>query len=142
MHRRDVSFNVDEGSVIIADGVHIASFSIIQGHGGVHIGRDCTIGAGSKIYTLSNHYRSFDSTYEDVLWKYSSMAEPNEQSLISGPVEIADYCAVTPNCILLSGARLGQGSWLLSNSILTDDIGEMKIVAGNPAKCVKDRETN
>ncbi len=139
VHIRDVKFSVDEGKVIIGEGVHIAQYSLIQGHGGVSVGNYCTIGSGSKIYTLSHHYRAIGNS-EDILWKYSSMAPKEEQSLVLGPVKVGNACAVTPNCMLLSGAHLDDGSWLLSYSVLSQKIKPMMIASGNPAVEIKERE--
>jgi len=141
VHRLDVIFSVDEGKVIIGEGVHIAQYSLIQGHGGVSIGNYCTIGSGSKIYTLSHHYRA-NSNDENILWKYSSMAPKEEQSMIIGPVRVGNACAVTPNCMLLAGAHLDDGSWLLSYSVLSQYVKPMMFASGNPAIEINERKNN
>jgi len=141
VHRRDVNFSVDEGTVEIGNSVHIAQYSLIQGHGGVSIGDCCTIGSGSKIYTLSHHYRA-EGGDGNILWKYSSMAPKSEQSLLIGPVKVGNACAVTPNCMLLSGAHLDDGSWLLSYSVLSQYIRPMMFASGVPAIEIKKRRNN
>lgn len=141
LYRKDsLSDAASEGMIRIGNRVHVASFTLIQGHGGVLIGDDCTIGSGTKIYTLSHHYRTMGNTpVGGLVCKYSSMAPQEEQSMILGPVVIENSTAILPNCILLAGAHLSEGSWLMAGSQLLEIIPPFKMAGGSPAKVLKDR---
>lgn len=142
IHRKSNEFyHFNTGELHINKGVHIAPYVMIQAHGGVSIGRYCTIGSGSKIFTLSHHYKTVGSEpVAGLVCQYSTMAPQQNQSLIIGPVVIEDNAAVLPNCVLLSGATLAKGTWLLIGSVLRESTPAFKLLSGNPAKVLKDRE--
>jgi acetyltransferase-like isoleucine patch superfamily enzyme len=138
--RKQTSSQVAEGKLIIGNGVHIASHCLLQAHMGIQIGNQCTVGAYSAVYTISNHYSTVgQSDNPDLVCKYTSLAPGAEQSLIVGSILLGNYCAVTPHCTLLSGAELGEGSWLLSYSLLRDRIEPYRFAKGIPAEDVGER---
>ena len=100
------------GNLILSDGIHIAPFSLIQSHGGVFIGRNVTIASGSKIYTLSHHYRNLDDKSDLKRYCFSSMAPVEDQYLIVGNVVFEDFSALGINSVILPGAIIPTGTWV------------------------------
>lgn len=61
-----------------------------------------------------------------------------EQKLISkGPVIIDDDCWLGFCCEILSGVHIGKHSIVAAHSVVTKDVPEYSIVAGNPARIIK-----
>lgn len=100
------------GQLTVESSVHIAPFTVLQAHGGMSIGKNVTIGSGSKVYTLSHHYKNLTDPADQKRYSFSSMAAPEDQFLIVSPVVIADYAAVGLNSVVLPGTTLNRGSWL------------------------------
>jgi galactoside O-acetyltransferase len=110
---------IEWGDLIIDDGVHLAPFSLIQAHGGVKIGRDVTIASGSKIYSLSHHYKNLNNPEDLKRYSFSTMAKLEDQFLIIGNVIIEDYAAVGLNSIILPGVHIPKGTWIGTMSTIT-----------------------
>lgn len=128
-----------EGELIIGDNVHIAPLCVIQAHGGVFIGNDLGIAAGTKIYSLSHHHCNPKDVNESKVYKFSPMTPNTEQSYLLSPIVIEDNAAVGLNSVLLLGAHIMKNSWVSVNSVVIGRIPENCIAAGNPAKKIKDR---
>jgi galactoside O-acetyltransferase len=138
--KQNSHFRYKEGEVVIGERVHIAPFVLLQGHGGLQIGNCLTIASGSKIYSLSHHYRDLTGLGPpDMVWKFVGLVPPEQQALICSPVVIGDNAAVGLNSVVLPGSTIGQNAWLGVQSFLCGDIPQNAIAIGNPAKVIKDR---
>ncbi len=104
--------SVSWGELIIGDGCHIAPFSIIQAHGGVKIGKNVTVASGSKIYSLSHHYRNLNNEKDIKRYSFSTMAAAEDQFLIVGNIIIGDNAAVGINSVILPGTEVPNGTWI------------------------------
>jgi galactoside O-acetyltransferase len=106
------------GDLILGDNVHVAPFVLIQAHGGVKIGSDVTIASGSKIYSLSHHYKNLNDSSDSKRYSFSSMAADEDQFLIVGNVTIEDKAAIGLNSILLPGSQIPKGTWVGVSSVI------------------------
>lgn len=131
-----------EGEIHIGSNTHIGKFCVLQGHGGIWIGRDTTIATHSVVYSLTHHHRTGPSSetppYERVM-KFSSMAPLTEQALIAAPVVIEDATAVGLNSVILPGSSIGRYTWIGAGSLVRGAIPSSVIASGNPARVVKER---
>jgi 2,3,4,5-tetrahydropyridine-2,6-dicarboxylate N-acetyltransferase len=53
------------------------------------------------------------------------------------PVIIEDDVLIGANAVVLEGVRVGKGAVVAAGSIVIEDVPEMAVVAGNPAKIIK-----
>jgi acetyltransferase-like isoleucine patch superfamily enzyme len=130
---------VPEGQLRIAERCHIAPHAILNGHGGVTIGRDTTVAAASQLISLSHHYRNIDDDDDDRAYNFGSRVPPGEQALISAPVILEDCTALGANSVMLPGTVIGRGSWVGAGSVVRRDIPPWTIAAGVPAVVIKPR---
>lgn len=56
---------------------------------------------------------------------------------VSSPVTIGDNVWIGANAIILKGVKIGSGSIISAGAVVTKDVPENCIAAGNPAKVVK-----
>lgn len=90
------------------------------GRGGVIIGDDVFIGPKCNLITI-NH---------DV--------NPDNRSATYGrPIVIEDKVWIGINSTILPGVKIGYGSIVGAQSVVTHDVPPMTIVAGNPARTIK-----
>lgn len=70
---------------------------------------------------------------------YEDIHKPiSKQQLISkGPVVIEDQCWLGFGCEILSGVHIGKHSVIAARAVVTKDVPPFCVVAGNPAKIVK-----
>ena len=98
------------------------SFAAIEG---IKIGNDVLFAGYVHITDHSHGYEDIDKPIV-------------EQSLISkGPVVIEDQCWLGFGCEILSGVHIGKHSIVAARSVVTKDVPAYSIVAGNPARIVK-----
>lgn len=63
---------------------------------------------------------------------------PTERPLFSkGPVRIGDNVWIGDKATILPGVTIGQGSIIAANAVVTHDVPEYCVIAGNPAKIIK-----
>lgn len=77
------------------------------------IGNNCHIGAGAVV---------------------AGVIEPPSAQ----PVRIEDNVLVGANAVILEGVRVGKGSVVAAGAIVTRDVPEYSVVAGSPAKIIKE----
>ncbi len=120
--KENPNFTPALGEVVIGDQTHIAPNSVLSGIGGIQIGQACTVASGSAVYSFSHHYRNLTDKSDRQQYAFTSMARPDQQAMILGPVVIQDYCAVGLNSVVLPGVTMHRGSWLASGSVLSQDL--------------------
>jgi len=59
---------------------------------------------------------------------------------IHKPVVIEDYAWVATRAMILPGVTIGQGAVVAAGSVVTKDVEPKSIVAGNPARCIRERK--
>ena len=68
---------------------------------------------------------------------YPGLGDGSELSE-SAPIIIEDVAWIGANCLVLKGIKVGEGSIVARNSVVTKDVPSFTIVGGNPAKVVKE----
>ena len=94
--------------------------------GGIEIGSDVLFGPGVKLFA-EDHV--FASTEERI----------RAQGVRRGPIVIEDDCWLASNVIVTSGVRIGRGTVVGAGSVVTRDIPEFSVAAGNPARVIRSR---
>ncbi len=107
----------------------------IKGNGFVKIGNYCAFGQDIKII-LSNHNYDFASIQYS-FYKKNFNKLPYEE--IKGNTSIGSDVWVGDNVVILPNVNIGNGVIIGAGSIVTKDIPDFAIVAGNPAKILKYR---
>lgn len=126
------------GELLIGEACHIGAYVVISAMGGVRIGDGVTVSVGSRIYSLSHHYRSFERPTDPSIG-FGSMIPDDRQVLVSGPVTMENDSAVGADCLVLPGAHLGHSAFVLPRSIVRGRIAPGRIASGSPAEEIGDR---
>lgn len=103
------------------------------------VGKNCSIAAIDRVKIGKNvlfaghvHITDHSHGYEDITRPIAP------QKLISkGPVIIEDDCWLGFSCEILSGVHIGKHSIVAARAVVTKDVPPYSIVAGNPARVVK-----
>ncbi|MCC5910897.1 MAG: 2,3,4,5-tetrahydropyridine-2,6-dicarboxylate N-acetyltransferase [Clostridiaceae bacterium] len=96
---------------IIGEGTMIDMNVVVGGRG--TIGKNCHIGAGTVI---------------------AGVIEPPSAT----PVIIEDEVVIGANAVVLEGVKVGKGSVVAAGAVVTKDVPENVVVAGTPAKIIKE----
>lgn len=101
------------------------------------IGRYCSFAAGVCIFNR-NHPMDFKSTHPCFYESPGGWAQSKEST--RGGLEIGSDVWIGQNAIILPGARrIGDGAVIGAGSIVTKDVPDFAIVAGNPARIIRYR---
>lgn len=91
----------------------------------IYIGKNVNIGANVTIYDSDHHQLNpYDRLY-------------NCNQVKTAEVVIDDYVWIGANSIILKGVHIGRGAVIGAGSVVTKDVPELTIYAGNPAKFIK-----
>ena len=137
LYKPNSDFDLEPGEVLIGRNVHVANFVVLQGHGGLKIGDNSGVASGSMVYSLSHHHSNLLDRSDPRKYKFTSMVQRRDQSLICAPVVMGQDTALGLHCILLPGVTIGAGSWVGSGSVVTHSIPANVLATGNPAQVLK-----
>lgn len=117
-------FNINE--LIIGNNVSIHPMCYLECHGGISIGNDVSIAHSTSILSTSHNFRI--------------LTEPiNNQGVSNCPVAIADNVWVGCKVTILGNVNISTGVVIGANSLVNSDIQKNSIVAGVPARMIKER---
>jgi acetyltransferase-like isoleucine patch superfamily enzyme len=114
------------------------------------IGSDSYIGFGTEIFVgtevsigqhvlIANHVlmNGYDGHPIDPLVRASAHSAAE---VAAGPITICDYAWIGSKAIVLKNVTIGRGAIVASGAVVTKDVPELTIVAGNPARVVSNIE--
>lgn len=121
-------FQCDYGLNIHVGDRFLANFNVtILDIAPVHIGNDCMIGPGTCIITV-NH-------------PLSPKGRRNHLG-IAKPITIGNDVWIGANCTILPGVTIGNNVVVAAGAVVTKDVPDNCVVAGVPAKKIKNLEND
>ena len=107
------------GEPEIAEGCWIGAFAVIDGSGGLRIGRGCDISAGAQIYS--------HSTVRRVV---SERSRPIERAM----TVVGDYVHIGAGAVVLMGANIGHHCVVAAGAVVPQfmQVPAWSVVAGVP----------
>ncbi len=114
------------GTPSIGEGTWIGAFTLIDGQGGLKIGRGCNISCGAQILTHSTVRRC--------------LSERKHAEVDRKPTELGDFVFVGANAVVQMGARVGDHSVIGAGAVVLEDavIPSYSLAVGVPARVVRD----
>lgn len=116
----NVHFNIPD-NIEIGDNVFINKGAFIDSKGSVIVGNSVGIGEGVTIFTHSH------TEHDHSLRNYA-------------PVIIKNYAKIYSNSTILPGVTIGEQSIVAACSLVNKSIESNSLVAGSPAKHIRDRK--
>lgn len=127
---------VNKKNIEIDDNVWIGHYCLLDGIGGIKIGKGVHVASHSCIYTHSsqNAIRLMGDKYIEI---------PAEERLgyIIENVEVGEFSFIGTSCVILPGTKIGNGCILGAGSIVKGEYPDYSIIAGNPAKIIGNTQT-
>ena len=115
---------------------------LVAGQGDVQIGTNTSIAANSyllsrsRITIGSNCAISWDCQIIDS--DFHQIADENGPRPTDAPVVIGDHVLICSKVTVLKGVHIGDHAIIAANSVVTSDVPDHCIAAGNPARIVKE----
>ena len=118
-------FYADYGkNIILGKGVFINEGCCFQDQGGIEIGDDVLIGQQVVIATL-NH----------------DLNPEKRSNMMPKPVKIGNKVWIGAHATILAGVTIGDNAVVAAGAVVTKDVPANVVVAGVPAKVIKEIET-
>ena len=109
------------GKISVGNNTTINPGCYLDARMGIFIGNNVQIAHDTKIYTLGH-----------------DVNDPYLKS-IGGPVRIEDNVFIFSNVLIMPNVTIGEGAVVYAGSVVTKNVPEYTIVAGNPARVIKER---
>lgn len=122
------NINTPGSRIVIGDNVGISGSTICAAKS-VTIGDNVLIGSGCLITDTDAH---------PIDWR-DRRENQNEQTLCA-PIVIGNDVFIGARCIILKGVTIGDRAVIGAGSVVSKDVPEDCVVAGNPARVVKRKE--
>jgi acetyltransferase-like isoleucine patch superfamily enzyme len=110
------------GRLQVGEGTLINRGVYLDNRGGLTIGRQVSIAHDSRIYTMGHDVH-------DAQFATKSQA-----------VCIDDYAVLFAGAVLMPGVHIGRGAVVMAGSVVTRDVPAGRIVGGNPARDLGERQ--
>ncbi|MBB5057285.1 acetyltransferase-like isoleucine patch superfamily enzyme [Granulicella aggregans] len=146
-------------AIVIAARSQVLGHLVVMGHGGsIRIGSSCFIGEQTRIWSadsivignrvlISHNVNIHDHNSHS--WSAQrrhmhfnqifSAGHPKElKDVPSSPIIIEDDAWIGFNATILKGVKIGTGAIVGAASVVTKDVAPYTVVAGNPAKVMRE----
>lgn len=148
----------DSSKIAVGKGTNIRGTLLVFSYGGrITVGSNCYLGKDSNIWSASQieigndvlishnvniiDTNSHELDYEDRAKSYVEMTTighpKNVVNVDSAPIKIGNHVWINFNCTILKGVTIGNGAIVAAGSVVTKNIEPFTVVAGNPAKVIK-----
>ncbi len=148
----------DLSAIRVGAFTHVRGELLTFGHGGkIEIGDYCYVGDHTRIWSgkcikigdrvaISHSCNIFDNDTHPInpqkrheqFKQLVSTGHPRVIDLKDEEVIIEDDVLISANAIVLKGVRIGRGAIVGAGSVVTKDVAPYTIVAGNPAKLIRE----
>jgi acetyltransferase-like isoleucine patch superfamily enzyme len=117
-----------KGKITIKSGSSIAQNCSLSGeNAGIFIGRHVMIAPGCVFVAFDHGFDRIDIPM-------------TLQPFVEAAIFIQDDVWIGANCTITKGVKIGTGSIIAANSVVTKDVSDFSIVGGTPAKFIKSRK--
>ena len=103
------------GTLKIEDFTFIGRNVLLDNRRGLEIGSNCSISSGTKFYTLSHNLKD------------------GKRQTSGKKIIVEDDVTIFSNAVILPGVCLGKNSAIANSAVVSKDVVENTLVAGNPA---------
>jgi acetyltransferase-like isoleucine patch superfamily enzyme len=112
--------------LMVGDHSNIGPYCYIGCSGHISIGNNVMISPRVSIYAENHVFEDAHNTIKS-------------QGVQRQSVVIEDDCWIASNSVILAGVTIGKGSVVAAGSVVTHDVPPYSIVAGVPARLIKNR---
>lgn len=137
-------FESNQGIVNIGNNVHIGGATFIS-RTSITIENDVTMAWGIMIYNHDSHSIFWENRKNDNNQCYqdyinhsgNNVANKDWRNVVSKPIHICSKVWIGFDVTILKGVTIGEGAVVGAKSVVTRDVPPWTVVAGNPARVVK-----
>jgi acetyltransferase-like isoleucine patch superfamily enzyme len=123
------------GRIVIQTRAYIGDDCLLSSSAGIEIGAHAMLAHGVQIFDNDSHPLDPAARADD----YASVtAGGPRQTIASAPVRIGAHVWIGFNVIILKGVTVGENSVVAAGSVVTKEVPACTVVAGNPARVIRE----
>ncbi|PQJ73736.1 hypothetical protein BTO14_08665 [Polaribacter butkevichii] len=157
------NYQNDKLKIKVGNNTHTRGELLIFKYGGrISIGDNCYVGDNTKIWSgeniiigndvlISHNVNIMDTNSHEI--NYLERSKRYKDLLINGhwqdkgfiktkPITISNNVWISFGVVILKGVTIGEGAIVGAGSVVTKDVPDWTIVAGNPAKIIREIPEN
>jgi acetyltransferase-like isoleucine patch superfamily enzyme len=119
--------SANKSNITIADGARIGLYTVFNGGDSISVGKKALVSGYVYLQTSMHGYGNKDQFVQD-------------QGYTHAPVTLEEDSWLGTHVVILPGVVIGKGAVVGSNAVVTKNVEPYQVVAGIPAKPLKDRE--
>lgn len=119
--------STNKSAIQIEDEARIGLYSVLNGGDSITVGRKVLVSGFVYLQTSMHGYSNKDEFVQD-------------QGYSHAPVILEEDCWLGTHVVVLPGIVIGKGAVVGSNAVVTKDVEPYHVVAGIPAKSIKERK--
>lgn len=142
--KNEIIFEGKLGSVIIGEKTFINKDTKIMSINSIKIGSHVTMSFGVMIYDHDSHSIDYRERQKDINKILDTQNLNNDienkdwSSVNNSPIFIGNNVWIGFQAAILKGVTVGDGAIIAAKAVVTKDVPAWSIVAGNPARVVKE----
>lgn len=117
----------NEAEIIIGAGTRIGLYTVLNGGDSIKMGKKVLVSGFVYLQTSMHGFASKGLSVQDQGYEHA-------------PVELKDDVWLGTHVVVMPGVTLGKGVVVGSNAVVTKSVNEYAVIAGIPAKPIKQRE--
>jgi galactoside O-acetyltransferase len=138
-------FDSAEADIQIGDRCYIAFATDLHARSGITIGDDVVISWSCRIYDHNAHSMNWRHRQEDMRLQLENLnrgldmlTNKNWSTVATAPITIEDKAWLGFEVVVMKGVTIGEGAVVGARSVVTHDVPAWTVVAGNPARFVRE----
>jgi acetyltransferase-like isoleucine patch superfamily enzyme len=116
----------NNSTISLKDGVRVGLYSILNGSDSITIGKHCLISGYVYIQTSMHNFKDKTTKVQNQGFSYA-------------PIVLEDDTWLGTHVVIMPGIKIGAGGVVGSNAVVTKNVEAYQVVAGIPAKVIKER---
>lgn len=123
--------------IVIGNNCYIGENCKIKSYENILIGNNVLIAHNVTIIDSNSHEIDYIERHKGYMQIITKGHGTDKGNIICNPIIINDNVWISFNVAVLKGVTIGKGAIIAAGSVVTKDVDEFTIVAGNPAKFIK-----
>lgn len=128
----------DAGRIRLGEWCYVGSGSRLWSQASIEIGNYVLISHLVDVHDTNSHPLDWQARRSDVERSLSGRRLESSEMVEKAPIVIEDDAWIGFKASLLKGVRIGRGAIVAAGSVVTKDVRPFTVVAGNPARLVRE----
>lgn len=127
----------------LGKGTYVARCVTLMRPWNIEIGENCVINHGALLDGRGDSLQigdCVDVAREAMIWSLTHSLSSPEHKSVRRATEIGDHCWICTRAIVNAGTRVGRGAVVGAGAVVSREVPEKAVMAGNPGKQIGERD--